>query len=207
MLEFCDELAPQPADGWPWGVAADVVFAASLDLGAPRCVGCFVEPARTVLGLRAWDDVREGPTGWAVFEVEKFVRMALRQSGLAFEALVAPATWSRDFDARAVAQDAVTTSIFDHYRDVAYDLESDTFATWRWRSLLTGVLLATRGQVSLDLPTLCRELGASNAPDAAEIAAFRHQLPASTAPHAHLPDRPGGFDRLNDLVVALRSAS
>lgn len=201
MLQFCDDLTPRDGDDWPWLRASDVLFAAQLDLGGPRCVGCFVEPATTVLGLRAWDDAREGatPMPWALFEVEKFVRMALRQSGVAFEALVAPAVWSRNFDGRAVAAAAVTRGILTYYDDVSRGLEHD-FEPWRWRSLLTGALLATKGRVSLDDATLQRELGASEHPDADEVDAFRAMLRNRDA----LPERPQRFDWLDHLVVSLR---
>lgn len=54
----------------------------------PRQIaGISTAPATQVLGLHAWDDAREGlaiGTPWVIFDIEKLVRMLLRQSPLAF---------------------------------------------------------------------------------------------------------------------------
>lgn len=92
-----------------------------------RLGGVVVQPAEVVLGIRAWDDAFEGvfeldeePVPYALFEVEKIVRMMLHQSGLAFEILASPAMLhDEEFPARRIVDAAVTRGILHHYRNVA----------------------------------------------------------------------------------------
>jgi|GEM_PF-2510182 len=99
-----------------------------------RLGGVFVESADVVLGLRSWNDAREGilagqggaPIPYAIFEVEKIVRMLLGQSGLAFEMLASPVLFKtrmslsdEAFPARRILNAAVTSELVHHYRDVA----------------------------------------------------------------------------------------
>ncbi|AWV89273.1 DNA polymerase beta superfamily protein [Bradymonas sediminis] len=95
-----------------------------------RLGGVFVESAGVVLGLRSWNDAREGvidTVPYAIFEVEKIVRMMLHQSGLAFEILASPVLFETNssgadgtgFPARRVVNAAVTQGLLHHYRDVA----------------------------------------------------------------------------------------
>lgn len=121
-----------------WSGSALHGFESGLRLG-----GVFVESADVVLGLRSWNDAREGVLNasgsmgaaeavpYAIFEVEKIVRMMLHQSGLAFEILASPVLFEADlferdsfkteeaFPARRIANAAVTSGLLHHYRDIA----------------------------------------------------------------------------------------
>lgn len=203
MLEFADEISALEPSWASWAAAHEPrpIWLAALDLAdGPRICGCFVTPARVALGLRAWDDADEGvsPAPYALFDIEKLVRMALHQSGLAFEALTSPRTWG-ELDSRRIASAAVTADILAYYRDVTEPLEAGNSDPWRWRTLLTGVLLATEGVISQDLPTLCARLGAARAPSPEAARPLRERLTS-----AHLPARPADYDFLNDLVTSAR---
>jgi hypothetical protein len=169
-----------------------------------RYVGCFAIDVRTLAGLRPWDDALEGdsPGPWVLFEVEKLVRMALHQSGLAFEALASAHCWG-DFLAREVANAAATQGLLAYYRDIARPLIEGNTESWRWRALLTGVAIAREGIVSLSLPRLSQLLGAPLEPDVSCV----DELLASLADSQHLPDRPANYDLLNDVVVDCRMRS
>ncbi len=147
--------------------------------GVERVGGVFVQPAHSVLGLRAWDDALEGvlPGGapWVLFEAEKIVRMMLRQSGLALEILASPVggDWGVDFDARVLVCGAITREIVLYYRDVTRVGVSRLLALvesgriddpcledgrgWLqdlFRHLLTGCVLGQQGHVCLHLEHL-----------------------------------------------------
>lgn len=177
-----------------------------------RFGGVYSETARTVCGLRSWDDTREDVIDgepWALFEVEKLVRMLLRQSGLAFELLASSRTAGGTFPAREIVRAAVTREIVAYYQDVARPLVEATPATdelWRWRSLLTGLLLTRTGDVSLHLDTL---LDATGAPRGAA-----GEVPASDVVAdafaeldvrgAALPATPSDYAWLDEVVATLR---
>lgn len=147
-----------------------------------RFGGVMFQPAEVVLGIRAWDDAHEGVieleaadarAPWALFEVEKIVRMMLHQSGLAFEILASPAVFyesrAQDFPARRVVEAAVTRQVVAHYRDVAAGLIERMLAARfegvgptdlldLFRQLLTGWALCD-GVVEFDLWRLVERRG------------------------------------------------
>lgn len=110
-----------------------------------RLGGVMVHPAKTILGIRAWNDAHEGllsaaPEAGALFEndapmpapgvpfvlfdLEKIVRMMLHQSGLAFEILASPMVLLSEssaaaFPARDIIQAAITAEILEYYWDIA----------------------------------------------------------------------------------------
>ena len=96
--------------------------------------GVVVHDAQTVPRIRAWDDAFEGilsrsdtdaTVPWVLFDVEKIVRMMLRQSGMALEILASPVRasdvtlgdWS--FPARRIIEAAIHQDILFYYRDCA----------------------------------------------------------------------------------------
>lgn len=203
MVEFADELSPLGGDYEAWAAAhrKAPIWLAEVELAATsRLVGVFVTPATEVLGLRAWDDADEGadPAPWVLFDVEKLIRMALHQSGLAFEALTSATSWG-SFPAREIAQASVTSGILQYYRDVTTPLADGKTEQWRWRTLLTGALL-TRGIVSQSLPWLCDELQVASRFNQADFATLRALLDGPSP----LPGRPTDYDFVNDLIVRLR---
>lgn len=179
-----------------------------------RIGAAFVRDARTVCGLRAWDDAAEGVhdgTPWAAFEVEKLVRMMLHQSGLAFELLASARVWSDDFDGRRIIQAAATSQVLAYYEDVTHPLATGRLheELWRWRSLLSGLLLARHGEVSFRLPTLLERLDevrfgglAKGGVPTASIAADAHAELAER--WASLPNQVSDYDWLDDRVAHLR---
>lgn len=165
-----------------WSGSAVHGFDSRLRLG-----GVFVAPADVVLGLRSWNDAREGVVGasellgakqsvpYAIFEVEKIVRMMLHQSGLAFEILASPVVFGLDsprdertdaqpFPARRILDAAVTSGLLHHYRDVSRATLTRLVAAKGQgarasdirdlvRTVLTGNVLM-HGEVEFHLPTL-----------------------------------------------------
>lgn len=137
----------------------------------PALGGVVIQPAAVVLGLRGWEDAFEAPLPGvsppalcACFDLEKLLRMALRQSGLAAETLASPAC-AAGLEAgahtarRALAQ-AATRGLIHHYldvtRQVVHDLSRGDATRWGVpavlrcaRECLTGARLAERGELVL----------------------------------------------------------
>ena len=183
------------------------------------------------MGLRGWEDAFEGVLSdgapFAIFEVEKIARMALRQDGLAFEVLAAPARLhSTDFAPRALATWAMTRGVLAHYRDVTAPwlgalsrLPADAVRLGA-RELLTGVALARDAAFGVELDTLLAHLDASGfgglleALEArpedvevrAELEAAARALHAELDPSAPgpLPERVPDYDALHHAVYRWR---
>lgn len=200
-----------------------------------RLGGVFAQPAEVVLGIRGWDDASEGtleldgqeePVPYALFEVEKIVRMMLHQSGLAFEILASPAVLHDDgFPARRIIESAITGDILHHYRDVASGWMARLVETKGQgaapadvldvaRNALTGRALA-EGRVAFDVWELASEFGLeallrgvekSVEPQLLdELSAKIDELLEAIRPDtAKLPASPQDYDWLNDLVVEWR---
>lgn len=205
-----------------------------------RVGGVLVQPADVVLGIRGWEDAFEDtlalaghdrPVPYALFDIEKIVRMMLHQSGLAFEVLASPVVLAGDeFKARRVLEAAITHEILHHYRDVAAGTlarldEAEGEGAWAAdvldiaRHALTGVALA-QGRVDFrlwplvadfgdaGLEGLLREVERSDTIDPTGLAEFgRHvdDLVERIDPDAaRLPDRPRDYDWLDEFVVANR---
>jgi hypothetical protein len=148
-----------------------------------RIGGWFVEPVESVVGLRPYDDVLEGtleveelgePVPYAIFEVEKIVRMMLRQSALALEVLSAP-IWIRAEDrsepcgtSRGIVRRALSAEIVEAYRErtaAEVDEESDQDAICAAsRRLATCVALGV-GRVSCHLRRALETIGEDGDPE------------------------------------------
>ncbi|MFW5968470.1 MAG: DNA polymerase beta superfamily protein, partial [Persicimonas sp.] len=155
--------------------------------GPVRVAGVLAQPAELVLGIRSWNDAFEGTLDlsesgdeipYALFEVEKIVRMMLHQSGLALEILASPTLLVAGgngrrggelFPARRIVESAITGDIIHHYRDVAGRwLErieeagranlGEVDAREVARNALTGRALM-EGRVAFDLWTLAERYG------------------------------------------------
>ncbi|MFB6265050.1 MAG: DNA polymerase beta superfamily protein [Bradymonadaceae bacterium] len=145
-----------------------------------RFGGIFVRPASSVLDLETRRHEIEGTidlrTGeergerapYSLFEIEKLIRMMLRQSGLAFELLVSPLRLTDcepspcEVDGRWIAEQSVSRELVTHYREVADGLFGRVFESEitrpdlvldLLRTTLTGRMLC-RGRVCLDLDRL-----------------------------------------------------
>ena len=151
------------------------------------------------------------------FDLEKIIRMMLRQSHLAFEILAAPClTRASGFQPRELIGWLATSKLFASYLDLppARDLTA-------LRPLLTGALLATTGELSLSLPTLLDTLGEHI--DGETLSALTHSAPQPEAvaradesarallrevnKAKSLPEHPIGYDDANAALVHWRLAS
>lgn len=138
--------------------------------------GVFIEPPRTVLGLRVWSDTREfevgdGEVPVSLFDLEKVVRMLLHQSGLAVETLSAgrryvPEAWlDAGFEPRRAVEWGISREVLQHYRDAAApflrnggeSIDPDLISNGEWlhrtRLMLTGLAM-TEGRVGVDFDYL-----------------------------------------------------
>lgn len=213
-------LPPLLHAGWWGGPACEGIAMAPARFG-----GIVVQPAEVVLGLRGWEDAFEGilagsNTPYVFFELEKIIRMMLRQSPMALEILAAPtANESRreGFDPRDLIRWLTTSRILDSYLDFPAATDLATL-----RPLLTAALLAKQQQLSLSLTTLLEQLSevsgeplwrqlAEKSPDADVIAradaAARGMVRAGIEAGAganSLPASPIGYDEANALLVRWR---
>jgi hypothetical protein len=208
--------------------------------------GVVVHPAETILGIRAWEDAYEGilsadggqsSAPWVLFDVEKIVRMMLRQSGLAFEILASPIVAPAEqleasFPAHRVVEAAIHDDILLYYRDCAdsirWSVEGLESGEYRRqivdavRHALTGLALID-GRVEFDLRALLEDaepdireavhaLLADDtvSPDLHEL--LRHRL-ASWCERLEAPGRsvlghkPDDYDWLDELVARQRLQS
>ncbi len=212
MLTFLDEPQRLMLDWPPAGLDVEPRWLAWLEgPQGPRVGGAYSETARSVCGLRVWDDAREGVVDqipWVLFEVEKLVRMLLHRSGLAFEILAAGRATHADFDGREVLRCGVTRGVLAHFRDVATPLLETNVdhAGWRWRNLLTGAALANEGIVSFDEAALrdatakTHRLGEGEPPNGAAVRRLLDTLDQGDA----LPESPADYAWLDEFVAAQR---
>jgi hypothetical protein len=197
----------------------------------PRFGGVGVHSAHTLLGLRAWRDAWEhADTHHAsvIFELEKLLRMLLRQSTLAAELIAA----LPDLPGAAVLDHAIT-----HHMPVAYAQSvrqahlalgshhtplATQGALHALRLLLTGAVLATQHHMCVHLPTLLAlwddadliELVDEASPDRDLGPALAQRLTthfdailpvlASDSPRKCLPAAPTGYDALNEFLITQR---
>lgn len=137
--------------------------------------GVIVQPAKTVLGLRGFEDAFEASMGWGdmqvpvvAFDLEKIIRMALAQSGLALEILGSAALWLSEpqgWEPQSLARACFHRQVLRHYDDVSRQalrlLEQPQLASqdepYVWAGLadlLTGATLAREGAFGLSVPAL-----------------------------------------------------
>lgn len=206
----------------------------SLYPGAPRRTGgVFVVPGETVLGLRGWADAHEGVDDagdpWALFALEKIIRMMLRQSGLALELLAAPNTLPAHsiFDPHEIITSCLHAGILSHVRDVTWRARQGFGALPRARQLdalrvsLWGALLVEQRALVLGLSDaierwavssereLMRALVDGEEGSCDHVASLLDKLaevadPDSEAARISLGSRPRGYDVVNDMLVACR---
>lgn len=180
-----------------------------------RQIGGFIStPASTVLSLKQWDDAREGVilgAPWVIFDIEKLVRMLLRQSPLAFR-IVASHVCAHEVnpaDRRYLLQAATSAQLV---RNIAAesaspqsrrkDTQLNTLA-----ELTAGWALA-RGHADLHAATVLgshpqwAQLDTSSPDDVARaIDALRLELQTCDVA---LPEQPSGYDGLSRWLVDRR---
>lgn len=220
MRALAPSLPPLLCAAWWGGPSCEAIVNAPRRLG-----GVVVQPAEVVLGLRGWEDAFEGilpesRTPYVFFELEKIIRIMLRQSPMALEILAAPtasASLAHGFDPRQLARLLTTSDILTSYLDlpVARDLSM-------LRPLLTAALLASNLTFSLSLTTLLTHLEevtedplwrtlAKKSPDVDAItradagarALVRAAIAAPSSANS-LPPKPIGYDDANALLIRWR---
>lgn len=180
-----------------------------------RQIGGYVStPADTVLGLKPWDDAREGVVlgaPWVIYDIEKLVRMLLRQSPHAFR-IVASHVCAHEIlsaDRRFLLESAVAAQLV---RNIAAEsatppsLRKDTQLN-TLAELTAGWALA-RGHADLHAATVLgahpqwAQLDLTNPNDVARaIEALRHELQTCDVA---LPEQPSNYDGLSRWLVDRR---
>lgn len=186
-----------------------------------RIGGWFVEPVESVVGLRPFDDALEGtleveevdePVPYVLFEVEKILRMMLRQSALALEVLSTP-YWLDAEDgsdpcgeSRDVVRRALAAEVVEAYRERAVgdadEGASEEELCGAVRQLATCVALG-EGRVSAHLDRALEASGAELASDdlRSTVDGLRARLDETAGA---LPDSPVGYDALDAWLVERR---
>lgn len=226
------DLLPSPSVTHGWLGALDgpavVGFEAPWRLG-----GVVVQPAHIVLGLKPWEDAFEGvlspahhaPIPWVRFDLEKLIRMALHQSGLALELLGGVTVEPGPVDPHAIAAAAITRGQLGYWRDVTRrGVATPPADALEWlalvRRLLTGCALAQEARFVAWLPELLAQHApaalvphvhaalAGEPPDHAACASLLSALWARLDPAAPcaLPERPADYAGLEQLLVSERLA-
>ena len=193
-----------------------------------RWGGVFVQPATDVLGLRAWEDAWEGVLKdnshpWAMFELEKIMRMLLAGSGLAFDILASPHIAHLHGLEAHFGQTLLThllqNRIFSHHLALLpphWPPHPTPQALWRLRSALTGALLAKTHAVSTSWEHLITALEPAWALPLSQWARGE-PIPKDLGPHIlrqlrlalelgqkTWSSQPTGYDEANRLLVTLR---
>lgn len=182
--------------------------------------GIWQEPTSSILGLRALDDAREGtaPHKYAAFELEKVLRMLLRQSPLALQIFTSPVLTSTPVweppELEALVNDAVSRRMVDNFVSMSQSaLDRHASSTnrahvWalealRWglaaRALTDGIvefeLDRLTGHYELTIDGLESEALCQRANESGELA-----LKSSS----RLPEGPRGYDQLSTWLIDRR---
>ena len=183
----------------------------------------FQIPTRTLLGLPAFRDTLEGafdtPHGqvlWCAHEVQKGVRLLLRQSHASLEMLGGLELWSEEEGLEGLLRRGVTSQAPRTYRDMASGLaaraiEGDEESRWpAIRHALTGLRLATEANLTIHSPALVdwsvEVFGDPGGEDfEVHIESLLGRLDEAIARSA-LPARPESYEALSDWLVGLRLA-
>lgn len=197
----------------------------------PQFGGVGVHATRTLLGLRAWRDTWEFADAHhtcVIFELEKLLRMLLRQSTLAAELIAA----LPDLPGATLLDHAITRHMPSAYAQSAQQthlaLRSShaTLATQdalhALRLLLTGAVLATQHHMCVHLPTLLTLWDDAALIALVEDTSLEHSIHATLAqrfathfdtilpvltsdsPRNCLPAAPTGYDALNEFLITQR---
>ena len=183
----------------------------------PRGVcGAYTTPIDAVLGLKAWDDAREGVVvgdPWVIFDIEKLVRMLLRQSPIAYRFFASHVCLHEisTMDRQRILNSAVSAQMV---RNIAIEAQNELPSLTRRGALLeqlasvtTGWALA-RGIADLHAETILKthpewsDLDVTNREDIrrAATALAADLLTTEVA----LPVAPSDYDGLSQWLVQRR---
>ncbi len=183
----------------------------------PRQIaGIATAPAPQVLGLHAWDDAREGlaiGTPWVIFDIEKLIRMLLRQSPLAYRVLASHlcAVDIAPIDREFILNAAVTQQLV---RNIGLEAKN-TIATTHRRDDVLGILAElaagwalARGHVDLHAAAVLGTHPEWNDLDLESDADLRRAILSLSdellSLEAPLPERPADYDGLSTWLVNRR---
>ncbi|MEM1348445.1 MAG: nucleotidyltransferase domain-containing protein [Myxococcota bacterium] len=198
-----------------------------------RIGGVVVQPAHVVLGLRGWEDAFEGVldhgTPYVLFDLEKIIRMALRQSTLAMELLSAPIVHhaAPEFSPRDIVAGLITRQLVRAYDQMTRDVgeiiarRDASGALCRVREMLTGATLARDGVFSLHIDDLVQNWASDElsvmvqamrrgvALEEDQWSALERELKdvrarLSLEAVEALPEQPTSYDAVHDALVAMR---
>lgn len=176
-----------------------------------RVAGVWTEPTASVLSLRTFDDAREGiimGSPFVHFEMEKVLRMALRQDVFAFEIFASHAVLHEvlPFDRREILRQTVCQELVDN---LVKEALWRPWATLRSESLhaaatlLCSAIALSRGVVTLHVPTVFDLLNLTLPEDDQGWRAIQNEL-LNAVQTGHLGDQPPGEAQLNDWLVERR---
>ncbi len=198
-----------------------------------RTAGIGVHHTHTLLGLRAWRDTWEAQ-GQVIYELEKVIRMLLRQSTLAADILCSIPE-SDVLPSTLLIEAALTSRMPTAYAQLAHathqalhtmpDQVTVEEALHALRHLLTGATLATHAHLCIHLPSL---LARHDDPCLTQLATQLDVMPPASSlpsevrdglrthldalleftradhPRNCLPDAPTGYDVLHEFLITQR---
>jgi len=181
--------------------------------------GIWIEPTPSVLGLPAFDDADEGrePSLYACFEVEKILRMLLRQSPLALRTWASPirsSRWDDDF-LLGVIERALSQTMVHFMLELSSDASrraeraSAMQKTWANDSLRWALSAhaLSRGTIGFELTQLASwadcnlDVEAPVGERLQEAQTWRERVDAQ---ENVLPAGPADYNGLSDWLVELR---
>lgn len=166
--------------------------------------GVFAYPKEVIMSIRAWDDALEGithhGTPYSIFETEKFARMMLRQSVLAFETIVGANIGS------AKELPELEWSVTEALVDRLVDASKGALNPQRSLVLAAAAAGLTVGTASTDADFLGNVLGETLSLTSPEDALEQSEALRNRAMREKnvLPTHPSGYDSLDDWVVRSR---
>lgn len=176
-----------------------------------RVAGVWTEPTASVLSLRTFDDAREGiimGSPFVHFEMEKLLRMALRQDVFAFEILASHAVLHEvlPFDRREILRQTVCEELVHNLAKEALWRSWSTLRGENLRAaaaLLCSAIALSRGVVTLHVPTVFTLLNLDLPADDATWRAHENTL-RNAVERGNLAATPPGEELLNDWLVERR---
>jgi hypothetical protein len=183
----------------------------------PRHIaGISTAPAAQVLGLHSWDEAREGlaiGTPWVIFDIEKLIRMLLRQSPLAYRVFASHlcAVNTAPMDREFILNAAVTEHLV---RNIGIEAKNTVESTHR-RDDLLGVLAElaagwalARGHADLHAAAVLGTHPEWNALDLESGTDIRRAILSLSdellTTEIALPDHPSDYDGLSKWLVNRR---
>ena len=169
-------------------------------------VGCFRVPFDTYASLRGWDDAPQGVDQskfWTFFEIEKLIRMALRQSVAAFEVLCCSTEQALELRSEILSSSA-TQQLCVNLLESA---QGSLLRGEKGRAHIlchSGLALHHHGVASIEASALADTLsGQYVKPEMFGASDIEHALQTLGTP-SKLPARPSDYDGLCTRLINIR---